>query len=50
MVKDLNAPVTRWKSMKIGEVRKPFIKIRPEDNVVSQMITILRVKKQLNVP
>jgi len=45
MVKDLNAPIARWKWMKIGEHRKPFIKIRPEDNVVSQMITVLFVKK-----
>jgi len=37
MTKDLNGPVTRWKWMKFAEHRKPFIKIRPEDHVVSSL-------------
>jgi hypothetical protein len=35
MTRDLNAPATRWKWMKIHECRKPFIKIRSDDHVVS---------------
>jgi hypothetical protein len=46
MVKDLNAPVTRWKWMKISEHRKPFITIRPDDHVVSQeFIVFNQIKK-----
>jgi hypothetical protein len=41
MAKDLNAPRARWKWMKIAEHRKPFIKIRPEDNVVSPKFIII---------
>jgi len=34
MIRDVNAPSTRWKWMKIADCRKPFIRIRPEDHVV----------------
>jgi hypothetical protein len=40
MGKDLNAPITRWKWMKLAEHRKPLIVIRPEDHVVSSQKTV----------
>lgn len=40
MITDLNAPRNRWKYMTINEYRKPYIKIRPDDNVVSNQKTI----------
>jgi len=50
MVKDLNAPLTRWKWMKISEHRKPFITIRPDDHVVSQeFIVFNQIKKIFSI-
>jgi hypothetical protein len=41
MIKDLNAPITRWKWMKMAEHRKPFLEIRPTDHVVSQELIVI---------
>lgn len=49
MVSNMNAPMNRWKYMTAGDHRKSFLRIRPEDNVVSNQTIIKITKKNIHV-